>query len=275
MESACPSRFLPRLLTIAAAMAIFIPAALPQAQGAPSHLPGFDVISVKPDHSAGQFADEQLPKDGYSATDVTLKGLVSEAYNVREAQITGGPAWIDSDRYDVEARVEGSEVATLNKLNATERFAMLQQVLTDRFRLKTHWETRELPVYALVVAKNGVKFTPAKPGDAGRPDEGSIYGRPGRIEARSIPTVTLANLLTDQNRELGSRIVLDRTGLQGTYDFTLQWTPEDGGTSGEAAENSGPSLFTALQEQLGLKLEPAKAPLQVLVIDRAEQPTAD
>ena len=256
-------------------MAIFMPAALPQAQTAPSHSPGFAVISVKPNHSAGQLGDAQLPKDGYSATNVTLKVLISTAYNVREAQIFGGPAWIDSDRYDVEAKVEGSDVASLNRLNATERFAMLQQVLTDRFRLKTHWETRELPVYALVVAKNGAKFRPAKPGDAGRPSEGSIYGKPGRIEAHSVPTVTLANLLTHQNRELGSRIVLDRTGLQGTYDFTLQWTPEDGGTSGEAAENSGPSLFTALQEQLGLKLEPAKAPLQVLVIDHAEQPTAD
>jgi uncharacterized protein (TIGR03435 family) len=153
---------------------------------------------------------------------------------------------------------------------------MLQSLLADRFKLRVRYETKELPVYVLVLAKNGPKFNE----DNTHPEIGAVSARgPGKLDATSSDFSTFADVLSIQP-ELGGRTVLDKTGLQGHYSFTFQWTPEKsvagGGQSGHTAstsEPSGSSLFTALQEQLGLKMELQKAPVDVLVIDSIEMPS--
>lgn len=176
----------------------------------------------------------------------------------------------------------------------TIRQRMLQALLAERFKLLAHRETKELPVYALVVAKNGPKFEEAKPGDRypdgikapdGRPGAGMMFTNRGQVTGQGLP---IANLVRQLSLELG-RTVVDTTGLTGTYDFTLKWTPDEsqgrmfkraeGGQQrtdpAPSSESSGPSIFTALQEQLGLKLEAQKGPVEILVIDYVERPTAN
>lgn len=152
---------------------------------------------------------------------------------------------------------------------------MFQQLLADRFKLTVHWETRELPVYALVVAKNGPKLHASKEPDGA---SGTSAGN-GQFTAGGVTLAEMAGALTQElSQELG-RVVVDRTGISGRYDVSLKWTPDNGealsgGTGGAASPpDSGLSIFTAIQEQLGLKLESTKGPVQVLVIDRVELPS--
>jgi uncharacterized protein (TIGR03435 family) len=153
---------------------------------------------------------------------------------------------------------------------------MFQQLLADRFKLTIHWETRELAVYALVVTKNGPSLHDSKEPDGSSHTSTST----GQFTGRGISMVEMALTLTQElSRELG-RVVIDKTGISGRYDVTLRWTPDAGtafinsGTEGTAPPpDSGPSIFTAIQEQLGLKLESTKGPVQVLVIDHVEMPS--
>jgi uncharacterized protein (TIGR03435 family) len=145
------------------------------------------------------------------------------------------------------------------------------KLLADRFKLAVHWETRELPVYALVVAKNGPNLHKAKEADGGS----HISAGTGQFTSQGTTMTEMAQTLTQElSRELG-RVVIDKTEIAGRYDVALKWTPETGTASSnaEGATDSGPSIFTAIQEQLGLKLESAKGPVQVLVIDHAEMPS--
>jgi uncharacterized protein (TIGR03435 family) len=149
---------------------------------------------------------------------------------------------------------------------------MLQAVLAERFQMKVHQEDREAPIYALIVAKNGSKLKEATEAGAD-----SLNVERGQIIGHSLSLQELAKGLTGGNT---GRVVVDRTGLTGKYDFTLTWTPDQGaappGPDGGATENvPGPSIFTAIQEQLGLKLEPAKGPVKTLVIDHIERPSAN
>jgi uncharacterized protein (TIGR03435 family) len=234
----------------------------------------------------------------YTVTGVTTKLLIEQAYGVKDFQISGGPSWISSDRYDVDAKVEDSVVVELEKLPPNQRgerqMLMVQSLLADRFKLKVSHTAKELPIYALVVAKNGTKLHEAKAGDTypngikgpdGRPVGGTGMMRmgPGQLTGQGLPMASLAGLLSQQ---LG-RTVMDQTGLKGNYDFTLQWTPDQrpvampvgpvGGSSGPdgvpSSDSSGASIFTALQEQLGLKLESTKGPVDIIVIDHIERPS--
>ena len=231
--------------------------------------PKFEVASIKPaDPNVRGFRIQTDPGGRYIATGVTVKFLIAQAYGVRDFQISGAPGWTDSARYEINAKGEkGIE-------DKPDQMAlMLQELLTDRFHLKLTREAKEMPIYALVLAKNGAKLKESTKGE----DERSMRTGRGRVEAQSAP---IAMLVMQLSQQLG-RFVLDKTGLTGNYDFKLEWTPEfgqpigpkEGAAESVPVDSSGPTLFTALQEQLGLRLESTKGPVEMLVIDRVEKPT--
>jgi uncharacterized protein (TIGR03435 family) len=263
--------------------------------------PTFEVVSIKPNHGAGgNMTIRMAPGGRFTAENVPVKLILEQAYGVKDSQILGAPGWIDSERYDVEAKPEDSSADEKQKPGPEKESAqlrlMLQSMLADRFKLTLHHETKELPVYALVVAKNGPKLheTADTPGDSTPPGPMGPSGGPplkgrmminGRGEL-TVNGVALARFADVLSRQIG-HIVVDKTGLKGNYDFTLKWTPDEGQMPGgpgggpggpprDAApppDASGPSIFTALQEQLGLKLESQKGPVDTLVIDHVERPS--
>ncbi len=262
-------------------------------------LPSFEVASIKPIRSRGPAGSINFPGSRFTARNVGAKMLIEFAYNIHPFQLSGGPSWVNSENYDVDAKVENSIVEKVQKIPPREREEqfrlMVQSLLADRFELRVKHETRELPVYALVVAKNGPKFQESKPGDTSPSGIKALDGwehsglritvltGETRIRGGGVPMASLAAMLSQQ---LG-RTVLDQTGLKGNYNFTLNWTPDeyhaamykgaDGGNPGPdnapPPESSGPSIFTAIQEQLGLKLVSTKGPAEVIVIDHIERPS--
>ncbi len=228
----------------------------------------FEVASIKPSAPGGRGVRIQMAPGGrLDVSNVTLKILIQQAYGVKDFQISGGPGWINSDRYDVVAKADG-DVGRAEQLRP-----LIQKLLADRFQLTIHRDTKELPVYALVVGKNGPKLKESAsngPGAQIRMGRGVINGQ----------AMGMGMLASELSRPLG-RTVIDRTGLKGQYEIKLEWTPEDGpghgpGDGPESApppDTTGPSLFTALQEQLGLKLESSKGPVEIIVIDRVEKPS--
>ena len=237
--------------------------------------PTFEAATVKINKSGSSGSHTDFGHGRYSATNIALKNLMHySAYGVPEPRILGGPKWLDSERFDIEAKVDSSVVDQMRTLSPEQsklqRQAMFQQLLPDRFKLSVHWETRELPVYALVVAKNGPKLQVST-----KPGSGTSSGN-GLFTAEGMTLVEISQSLTQElATELG-RVVIDKTGLAGRYDVTLKWTPETNGApadNGTEDSSNGPSIFTALQEQLGLKLESTKGPVQVLVIDHIEMPS--
>lgn len=274
--------------------------------GAGASLPSFEVASIKPNHSADLWTRVDAPKGGFIATSITAKELIKWAYAgislpLRDDQLSGGPSWISSERYDIDAKLDDSQVEPLEKLPPEQRILQVrlrvQSLLADRFKLLVRDETKEIPVYALVIAKNGPKLREAKPGDTypngikgpdGRSHPGMWWVEGGKLTGQALPMASLVMILSQSCQlELG-RTVLDQTGLKGKYDIALKWTPDQSsagmfmGTAGvkpgaESAppDSSGPSLFTAIQEQLGLKLESTKGPTEAIVIDHIERPTAN
>jgi len=247
-------------------------------------LPGavYDVTTIKPHDPNINISFKHLPNGGFIATGTTLKGLVCySAYGKFDFQCLGGPAWFDSEQYDVEAKPDSALSDQLLKLRWKERTKvqerMQQALLEDRIKLKVHHETRELPIFTLVVAKGGLKIHEAKAGDTyangmkagdgkGMVPGSYVVGN-GKMQAWGVSMDTLADQLTD---EVG-HIVQDQTWLAGVYDFTLRYSDD----MAAKPDSSAPSLYTALQEQLGLKLVPTKAPVDVLIIDHVERPSAN
>jgi bla regulator protein blaR1 len=251
----------------------------------------FEVASIKPNSADDRRTAMMIqPGGGLRATGATLKMLVTMAYDVREFQISGGPNWISSDRYDITARAEraaGAEPsAQATPMNDEQRKTMqeqmeqrLQALLADRFHLVIHRESKEQQVYALVVAKGGAKIHPSENKATER--QGMMRMSRGLLEGQGVPLDTLIRAISGQ---LG-RPVVDRTGLTGRFDIKLQWTPDAGqsltplggalppGVELPPSDPNGPSLFTAVQEQLGLRLESQKAPVDLIVIDSVEKPT--
>lgn len=235
------------LLRILSALALVVPA---QAQQA------FEVASIKPNADGDNRAMIRMQPGGrFVATGVTLRQLISQAYNVRDFQVTGGPGWIGADRYDINAK--GPD-GMPDRVPPEVLRPMLRALVDERFQLKTHTETKEMPIYALVVSKPG-KLTPAAAEGQG---PGMRMGR-GQLNGKKVPMAMLAQQISQQ---LG-RTVIDKTELKGEFDFTLEWTPDP------TADSSGPSIFTAVQEQLGLRLESAKGPVEIVVIDSVAKPT--
>jgi uncharacterized protein (TIGR03435 family) len=223
--------------------------------------PVFDVATVKPTKAESRSASGLDTSHGMlDAENVTLKRCIMGAYGIGPQQVIGGPDWLDSERFDIVAKSDEpvSEDAVM--------MTMLQALLSDRFKLVLHRETRMMPAYVLEVDKNGARLQQAKGGD---PSNHTSTGRAGRV------TIDNANTGMDLFTEILARKmdlpVINETGLKGTFDFKLHWTPDN-----VAPENLGPddvSIFTALQEQLGLRLSSKKAPVEVLVIDCAERPS--
>jgi uncharacterized protein (TIGR03435 family) len=269
-------RHLPRNRSAAAGILIAIAiltAAIAPAQTPPSPAKTltFEVVSVRPSGSPGKFPWNENPTpDGETWTNVSLQYLVREAYNVNDPKLwSGGPAWLDTQRFTIIAKFDPA--AALRPTYEQRRTALMA-LLADRFQLKLHTESKDLPVFNLVVAKGGPKFQPSKPvDDPADAVPGSCHvlkQRSGMLQYQACSMVDLAGVL----RFSTGRTVIDKTALSGPYDYELHWTPEDIPPAA-AASFSGPSIFTAVQEQLGLKLEPATAPLQTFVIDSAELPT--
>jgi bla regulator protein blaR1 len=295
------------LLIVAALMAITLPIGFGVVRGqsavalsgtqnsAAAQVPRFDVISIKPTGPGDDRTLFQLPSDAISFHGSPIRIVLENAFGVEDDRILGAPSWVNTNRYDIEAKVSPEDAPKLDKLKGRDRDAMLIPMLTERFNLRYHHETRELQVYALMVAKSGPKLIKGEPLPPGgpKPADGApvdpakehfrIMSRPGHIEADSVPMEVLADPLT---RILGHQVV-DKTGLVGNYNFTLQWTPENPlpptlGAAGtpsslEHAENANDaanvSLFTAIQEQLGLKLESEKSSVDVIVIDHIDPPS--
>lgn len=217
--------------------------------------------------------------DGVTERSVDLRSLLSEAYSfnimpMRDDEITGLPDWARTTRYDILARVDPGDVEAFKKLSnlsmqetitafankqTTGEMLMMQQLLADRFKLKMHWESKDRPVYLLSVAKGGVRMKPAAD-----PAHGELSFSQGHLAGKGVPASFIASLLSQPTE----RSVIDKTGLTGAYDFDLHFQPMDKAPEG----STDPDLFTAVQEQLGLKLQAAHAPVPILVVDHIQPP---
>jgi uncharacterized protein (TIGR03435 family) len=266
------------ILLVAGCIALLASAALAQ-QAAPAPTTTkpltFEVATIKPTATTDFWRLLPTP-DGYTATNVSLFKLIGEAYGIVDPKlISGGPHWIDRDKFDLEAKFDAASVPGAQNLTHTQRAAMLQPLLADRFHLKLHHETKYLPVFNLVLAKGDPKLQPTP----GAPDDmissTCQYTRgPGYAQAARCSM----NNLVDALRDITGRTVIDKTSLTGLFNYTLRWAPGTApppapGGAPAPSDTPAPDIITAIQEQLGLKLEPSTAPLDVLVIDSAEKPT--
>jgi uncharacterized protein (TIGR03435 family) len=270
------------LLVAASLLALVTPSIRAQAVGTPptasAILPAFEVASVKKNKSDSHMMRIMGKPDGFACDNIPLKILISNAYGIKLDLITGGPGWVETEGFDIDAKVAGPDVETYKKLTDKERQSILAALLVERFNLKIHRETKILPIYELVVAKGGFKpkelppiddaAEEAKPSDQRRNGHMSTM-RPGEFQGGGIDLGRFAENLSD----IVQRTVLDKTGIKGIYDINLKWTPEDEPASADAGGEGGASVFTALQEQVGLKLESGKGPVETLVIDHADLPS--
>jgi bla regulator protein blaR1 len=239
------------------------PLALPQ--------PQFEVASVKPNTSMGGNSGLNRGAGGnLNATNVSLRFLITFAYDVRDYQLTGGPSWINTDKYDVVARPDHDAAAAEIKSSpeATLNLRLrLKALLADRFQLVVHSETREMPIAALVVAKNGPRL------EASKSDGVQIMGQMGLLTCKKVSMKMFAERVLSQRLD---RSVLDRTGIAGDFDFKVQFVEEtQAKPAGDTLDASGPTFLTAMQEQLGLKLESQRGPVEFIIVDRAEKASAN
>jgi bla regulator protein blaR1 len=270
-------------LAIVVIVAFVIPL-LPQGSDKPS----FEVASIKPNNSGDNRVMFRANGGRFTVAGATVKMLIQQAYRVRDFQLSGGPAWLGSDRFDIEAKPENVSDMTPERMPL-----MLQNLLVERFQLKTHKETKELPIYELVVAKDGPKLKsvpePPRPAPGTPPGPPPSPGGPmppgafrigrGELMGSAIP---FENFIQSLSSMLG-RTVVNKTGLTGFFDVQMHWAPDPGETGPfgpvpgvqppPPADPAGPSIFTALQEQAGLRLESSKGPVEVLVIDSIEKPS--
>jgi uncharacterized protein (TIGR03435 family) len=214
------------------------------------------VASIKPNTSGATGSSSRGSQGQVVFTNQTLKRLVERAYSVKPFQVTG-PDWMENLRFDIVAKYPP-------ETEDDDRSIMLRTLLEDRFKLAVHRESKEMPGYALMIAKRGFKLKPVEPG--GRSDTSSSGGRVRTLTAKNISMAHLADFIS---RNL-DQMVVDRTGLEGAYDFELRWTNDDQNSSSTEAD-AAPSLFTALQETLGLRLQPQKVPTEIIVVDRVER----
>ncbi len=227
----------------------------------PEKKAAFDVVAIRMSpQDDGQDVDHD--KGLFRAHNLTARRLMSLAYTLDVSEIIGGPKWLDSDRYDINAKIP-AEFANANPSRLPE---MIESLLADRFQLVIHREQRQMSGYALLADKKGTKLQPAKA--PGKESESHSTGR--HLVATNVSMEGLAKRLS---REVMG-VVVDRTGLKGGFDFELEWTPEKL-LAADAASDDRPSIFAALEEQLGLRLEPAKIPVSAVVVDRAGKPNTD
>ena len=232
---------------------------------APAGRPKFEVASIKPADPDARGSSSNGDGRMLRIKNWTLKRLVQRAFDVQDYQVTGGPNWTDSYRFNIDAKVDESEAKLQGKEGQARIRAMLESLLMDRFDLQFHRETKILPIYNLVPAKNGFKLAAVK--DTG---SHSLNTNNWHLTATCIDMPALAVYLSGEME----RPVLDATGIPGFFNFKLEWSPEvSANKAPDANESTAPSIFTALQEQLGLKLESGKGPVEIIVVDHAEKPT--
>jgi uncharacterized protein (TIGR03435 family) len=274
-----------------------------------SDRPRFEVASIKPNVSNDGRISVNRTGSRYTASGISLGLLIRNAYNVQEFQVIGSPSWAESDRFDIVATMPaGFDPGPPRPGKPSNQSLMIQTLLEERFRLAVHTETRDMPVYALVLAnadrklgpslrhspvdcaamiaaaraRGGAPPPPLTPGEL-PPCSSSVA--PGNIVARGQSMAQFAtslSLLTNTGSSLG-RLIVDRTGLDGAYDIDLRFTPDRIPNFGPGGSPNGlppidtdaASIYAAIREQLGLKLDSQRAPVEVLVIDRVEKPTAD
>lgn len=229
-------------------------------------LPMYDVSVIRP-ASELENGDRHVwtRLNTLDVKNMPLLNLLQSAFDVPKDMIFGLPDWAKHERLDIEAKTLDPDVAGLRDLTAEQRRAMLQALFVDRLGLKWHYETRVLTTYDLVVANGGSKLKPT----AATGHNGGVSVNDTRFRLTNVPVASLAVVLADK---LG-RPVVDKTGLMGRYDAVMEWTADTAVPSGDA--NAPPPLFTALQEQLGLKLVGGKDPVQVFVIDRLTPPVGN
>jgi len=236
----------------------FITAGIMYAQAPQS---SFEVASIKQHVGEVTFSSDPMVRGGrVAATASTLMDMITNAYSLRYDQVSGGPGWATSDHYDIDAKPPGDAAPT-----ADQARQMMQTLLAERFHLKVHRESREVPIYALVVAKNGPKLKASAPDAA----PGGFVRATDKGQHMEATKGTMERLASQLSHTAG-RPVIDKTGLTGTYAYTLDWFPSDRIPS---PDSNLPSMFDALQDQLGLRLESTKGPQEILVIDRAEKPS--
>jgi uncharacterized protein (TIGR03435 family) len=216
-----------------------------------------EVASVKASRDATVGSNLDSARGRLLATSITPKELIRLAYGVTDYQIAQGPAWMDNARFDIAAKSTG------DTSGMDDEKALVRELLADRFQLTVHRETRRMQVYLLLVAKDGPKL--GLHNDAAPRTRGGC----GHLVGRRVSTDAIAAMLS---RQLEHDVV-NRTGVSGEYDVQLEFTPESGPCPAVTDPGGAPSLFTALQQQLGLKLQPSKGPVEVLIIDRLEKPT--
>jgi uncharacterized protein (TIGR03435 family) len=252
--------------------------------------PTFEVATVRPSRSEATGTNYHLSNARFQAENAPLTTLIRFAYDIKsDDQLPKDPGWIAQEKFDIDAKVDDSEVEAMGELLPDQKLEkyrlMVQSLLENRFKLKVSRSMKELPVYALVVAKGGPKLTPVNvPAEAIMKRMPTLAGGSrGELKAGDVSMALFSDWLSG-SLDTANRVVIDATGLKGSYDFTLNWTPDDvhiaqfsgagqGPANTSAADSSRPSFFTALQEQLGLKLESRKAPVEVLVIDHVERPS--
>ena len=279
-------------------IAIAAMASSPRAGQTQSASDRFDVVSVKPNRSGALNIGFDLPGSRrFIVNNAPLRDIIRFAHDVDEARLVGGPDWIRSERFDIIATAERDIPAWTPDGPPDVLLSMVRSLLAERFHLDTHRDTRELPVYALVLARSDRKLgprvsvssvdcaaalatraapQPASPGEA--PACGMRIG-PGQMLLGGVPMSRFATVLAS----FAGRLVIDRTDLTGAYNLQLSWTPQgrlqgpapDGAPPLPATDPNGASLFASIQEQLGLKLEPIRAPVEVVVIDRVDRPSPD
>jgi uncharacterized protein (TIGR03435 family) len=270
-----------RLLAVAA-IAIGVVAQI--RDPAPQTPAAFEVASIKAHPLTDNEGVRVTPSPGgrLTITNASLRLLITFAYGIQDSQVFGGPDWAGTATFDVTAKAD-------RDVPGIQLYAMLRPVLADRFKLSIQHALRDIPVYALVIARNNEKVgAQLKRSDLNCSGTVEIGARAcqfstgfGNLHARGMPLTALASTLS----RFAGRVVVDRTGLSGPYDFDLTWTPDQvreraaGGQpvveNGRTIDPNGPSLFTAVQEQLGLKLDARKEPVDVLIIDHAEKPSND
>jgi uncharacterized protein (TIGR03435 family) len=267
-----------RLTPAARAIAALTFAASGMLGQSPAPRPAFDafeVATIKPTTldwpSGGRYMRMQTAHQ-FVARNYTLRVILAAAYYLTPSAVSGGPAWVDSDRYDILAEVPGQV-----RPNTDEQMSMLRNLLSERFSLTLHREEKEFPIYALTIAKNGSRLKASTPTTApeGSPPLVFVLSPDGaRLAARDA---TMGELAWVMQRSALDRPVVDKTGLRGRYDFDLEWTPDEtqfGGTLPPVnPEHPKLDLFAAMQQQLGLRLDATKGPIQALVIDRVERPS--
>jgi uncharacterized protein (TIGR03435 family) len=260
-------------------LATFLSASGQTAKLGPGQLP-FEVVSVRPSSPGNPYGRLGFTADGYIATNASLLMIIRTAYGYSierrdslDAGIAGVPNWAKTENFDIAAKIGDADLGDFKKLTDVQRRQLLQEVLADRFKLSVHLEERQVLQYALVPAKNGPRVAVSKVED---PGAGTVHwSKNGLIDAKAISISGFDQIVS----QIVGRTVQDRTGLTGEYDLHVQWVPDavmpqpPSQADVTPVYTSGASFFTALQEQLGLKLESTKGPEQTLVVDHVQRPS--